>query len=68
MEIGHLLMRHLAGDYGLVSMDQADQERNDACRTEGRNFTSLFDAGEECLKIVTQPAIRSTVVCLARED
>lgn len=68
VEVGLLLMRHWAGDYGLVSEDEQDQRRNTVNRVEGRRFTSLFDAGEACVKVVTQPTLRQTVVCLLRED
>ena len=68
IEVGWLLMRHWAGDYGLVSADEADHLRNAANRSEGRQFTSVFDAGEDCLKVVTLPTLKRTVVCLTRED
>lgn len=68
LDIGYFLMRHLAGDYGLLYLDELDRCKNDEARRDGRGFTSLF-AVEDCtLKIVTIPSLNRTVVCLARED
>jgi hypothetical protein len=68
IEVGWLLMRHWAEDYGLVSADEKEHIRTTVNRGEGRPFTSLFDAGEDCLKVVTLPTQTRTVVCLTRED
>ena len=68
IEVGLLLMRHWAGDYGLISADEVDHLRNAVNRSEGRQFTSIFNAGEDCLKVVTLPTRKRTVVCLTRED
>jgi len=62
------LIRHWAGDYGLVSMDELDHQQNTVNREEGRRFTSLFEVGEDCLKVVTLMVPRRTVVCLTSED
>lgn len=67
-DLGWYLMRHLAGDYGLLYVDELDRERTANARKEGRVFTSLFDLGDEMLKVVTVPSRRRTVVCLSRED
>lgn len=68
VELGLLLMRHWAGDYGLVAFDKIDNDRNVEFRNKGGPFASLFDAGDDCVKVVTRPERAMTVVCLSRED
>ena len=63
-----LLMRHLAGDYGMVSMDRIDHGRTAASRSEGRVFSSVFEVDGEYIKVVTVPTRRTTVMCTLRED
>lgn len=64
----NLLASQLRGDYGLINSDAADLQRTNQARREGRPFTGIFVAADECIKIVTQPTRQRTVICLMRED
>jgi hypothetical protein len=63
-----MLGKHLDGDYGIVNADAKDYERTNLARKEGRAFTGLFMLGGLLIKVVTNPWLGRTVVCLARED
>ena len=68
IDVRVFLLRHWAGDYGLISEDEIDSQRNQVAREEGRKFFSLFSDEEDCFKVVTVPSLNRTVVCLTRED
>lgn len=67
-DINVLLLKHLVGDYGLISSDPIDQFRNEESRAAGRPFTSMFELDEHYVKVVTIPELKRTVVCLSIED
>lgn len=66
--VEQLLVRHFAGDYGVINSDPIDLRRTSCARLENRSFTSLYIQGAYCIKVVTHPSLDQTVVCLARED
>lgn len=63
-----VLKSHLKGDYGIVNIDSIDLKRANEARAEGRPFASIFKVSSEYVKVVTNPSIRRTVVCLLNED
>jgi hypothetical protein len=46
-----LLMAHLNGDYGLVTLDTHDFGRTNEARKEGRQFTGVFIVDSYCIKV-----------------
>lgn len=68
LDIYSFISSHLNEEYGEISLDPVDLKRNQTARQEGRPFTSFFNIGNDYLKIVTNPMLGRTVLCLARED
>lgn len=68
LDTGYYLMRHLAGDYGLIYDDELDRRTTDEARREGRSFVSMFHLVGCTLKVVTTPSRGRTVACLSCED
>lgn len=66
--LNDLLTSQFLGDYGLISSDAKDLQRANEARKAGRSFTGAFNVGDECIKVVTHPNRKRTVVCLLRED
>lgn len=62
------LMRHLAGDYGLISQDSMDHQKTHAARARGLFFKSIYDWERHVIYVATDPIRKITVVCLAAED
>jgi hypothetical protein len=68
IEVNLLLLKHLVGDYGEISWSQVDHQRMVEARSKGKAFQSVFDLDDKCIKVVTYPERKCTVVCLASED
>ncbi len=66
--LDQLIEAHFRGNYGLINHDASDLVRTQAARADGRPFTGLWSNGTVVVKIVTNPALRVTTVCLACED
>lgn len=63
-----LMAAHFQGNYGYISNDLSDLKRTQRARMEGRLFTGIWFVRNEMIKIVTNPALGITTVCLASED
>lgn len=68
IEVNLLLLKHLVGDYGELSWNPFDHQRMVEARSNGRPFQSIFELEDDCIKVVTHPERKRTVVCLASED
>lgn len=66
--LNNILKSHLKGNYGIVNIDSIDLKRANEARAEGRPFASIFKVSGEYVKVVTNPSIKRTVVCLLKED
>lgn len=65
-DLDSMLQRIMAGDYGLISIDEADHERTVKARSAGRRFVALFGEAHRALYFSMNDYGR-TVVCRADE-
>jgi hypothetical protein len=68
LDTGYYLMRHLAGDYGVVYEHPGDRRRTDEARRVGRTFASVFRLMDRSLNVVTVPLLGQTILGLSTED
>lgn len=68
LDTGYYLMRHLAGDYGVVYEHADDRRRTDEARRAGRTFASVFRLMDQSLNVVTVPLLGQTIIRLSTED
>jgi len=66
--VEQLLAAHFGGNYGFIGNDGSEMARAQDARIQGRLFTGIWSNGDVVIKIVTNPVLRRTTVCLARED
>lgn len=62
-DVEPLLARLLYGDYGLISGDAMDHQRNQKARESGRRFAGVYKVDGEAIYVAVEPLRGQTVVC-----